>query len=158
MKSKIDITEFRKRLKDNTKFGSPKLKTPLGFFSIFTDNSKCFYGDFDDSTFRLTKNSNFSSSLYFLKGTYKKTEQNLIVNYTLEPVGKFRIAWVKYFPIVALIVFNCLFYFNSKDAPREAYVIFNLFIIFIFFFSRWHTKWKKKNLEQKFKNIFEITE
>ena len=53
MKSKIDITEFRNRLKDNTKIGSPKLKFPLGFFSVFTDNSKCFYGRFDNSTFEI---------------------------------------------------------------------------------------------------------
>ena len=71
MKSKIDITEFRNRLKDNTKIGSPKLKIPLGFFSIFTDNSKCFYGRFDNSTFEIIKNSNFIPSLYFLKGTYE---------------------------------------------------------------------------------------
>jgi len=67
MTSKIDITEFRNRLKGNTKIGSPKLKIPMGFFSIFTDNSKCFYGNFDNSTFELIKNSNFSPGFYFLK-------------------------------------------------------------------------------------------
>ena len=30
MKSKIDITEFRNRLKENTKIGSPKLKIEWG--------------------------------------------------------------------------------------------------------------------------------
>lgn len=157
MKSKIDITEFRNRLKDNTKIGSPKLKIPLGFFSIFTDNSKCFYGRFDNSTFELIKNSNFSPASYFLKGTYKNTEQNLIVNYSFEPVGKLRIAWVKYFPIIAFIMCNSVFYFQVKP-PIEIYAIFNLFIVFISIVSRLNIKWRNRNLKKEFNKIFEITE
>ena len=157
MKSKIDITEFRNRLKENTKIGSPKLKIPMGFFSIFTDNSKCFYGNFDNSTFELIKNSNFSPASYFLKGTYKNTEQNLIVNYSFEPVGKLRIAWVKYFPIIAFIMCNSVFYFQVKP-PIEIYIIFNTFIAFISIFSRLNTKWQKKKLKRKFNKVFEITE
>jgi hypothetical protein len=71
MKSKIEITEFRNRLKDNTKIGSPKLKIQWGILSIFADNSKCFYGNFDNSTFELITNSNFLPSFYFLKGIIK---------------------------------------------------------------------------------------
>jgi hypothetical protein len=40
MKSRIDITEFRNRLKDNTKIGNPSLKITWGILSIFNDNSK----------------------------------------------------------------------------------------------------------------------
>jgi hypothetical protein len=155
MKSKIDITEFRNRLKDNTKIGSPKLKIPLGFFSIFTDNSKCFYGNFDNSTFELISNSNFSISFYFLKGTYKIIEKNLTVNYSVEPVGKLRIAWIKYFPIIALIMFNSIFYFEAKP-PIEIYILFNVFIIFISIFSRLNIKWQNRKLKRKFNKIFEI--
>jgi hypothetical protein len=157
MKSKIDITEFRNRLKGNTKIGSPKLKIPMGFFSIFTDNSKCFYGNFDNSTFELITNSNFSPAFYFLKGTYKNTEKNLIVNYSIEPVGKLRIAWIKYFPIITFIICNSIFYFEAKP-PIEIYIIFNLFIIFISIFSRLNIKWQNKKMERKFYKIFEIIE
>jgi hypothetical protein len=157
MKSKIDITEFRNRLKENTKIGSPKLKIPLGFFSIFTDNSKYFYGNFDNSTFELIKNSNFSPYFFFLKGTYKKDEKNLNVNYRLEPVGKIRIAYLKYFPIIALILFNSIFYFEIKP-PIEIYVIFNVLIVFSAIFSRLNVKWQNKKLERKFNKIFEIIE
>jgi hypothetical protein len=157
MKSKIDITEFRNRLKENTKIGSPKLKIPVGFFSIFSDNSKCFYGNFDNSTFELIINSNFSPASYFIKGTYKNTEKNLIVNYSLEPIGKLRIAWIKYFPIIAFIVSNSVFYFQVKP-PIEIYIIFNTFIFFISIFSRLNIKWQKKKLKRKFNKIFEITE
>jgi hypothetical protein len=155
MESKINITEFRNRLKDNTKIGLPKLKIPMGFFSVFTDNSKCFYGNFDNSTFELITNSNFLPTFYFLKGTYKNTEKNLIVNYNIEPIGKLRIAWIKYFSIIALIICNSVFYFEAKP-PIEIYIIFNVFIIFISFFLRLIIKWQNKKLERKFFKIFEI--
>jgi len=157
MESEIDITEFRNRLKDNTKIGSPKLKIPLGFFSIFTDNSKCFYGNFDNSNFEIIKNSNFSLAFYLLKGTYKSSGKKLIVNYSIEPVGKLRIAWIKYFPIIALIMCNSLFYFEIKP-PIEIYFGFNLFIVFSYFASKLNIKWQNRNLKRKFNGIFEITE
>lgn len=157
MKSNIDITEFKNKLKVNTKIGSPKLKIPLGFFSIFSDNSKCFYGNFDNSTFELTTNSNFFPTSYFLKGIYKYNGENLIVDYTIEPTGKLRIAWIKYFPIIAIIMFNCIFYFQAKP-PIEIYIIFNLFIVFVSFFSRLIIKWKKEKMEKIFKKVFVIVD
>ncbi|MFT5754849.1 MAG: hypothetical protein ACI9FW_000981 [Flavobacterium sp.] len=42
MKSKLDITEFRDRLKNNTKIGLPHLQITLGLFSIFFYSSKIF--------------------------------------------------------------------------------------------------------------------
>ncbi|HJR99605.1 MAG TPA: hypothetical protein VJ780_01615 [Flavobacterium sp.] len=155
MESKIDITAFRNRLKDNMKIGSPRLQIPLGFLSIFIHNPKCFYGRFDNSSFELTTNSDFFPILYFLKGTYKNTGNKLLVNYSVEPVGKLRIAWVKYFPIFAFIISNSVFYFEAKP-PIEVYIAFNIFIVFSFFFSRLMMKWQNKRLERKFNKIFEI--
>ena len=157
MKSRIDITEFRNRLKDNTKIGNPSLKITWGILSIFNSNSKSFYGNFDNSTFELITNSNFSPSLYVLKGTYKNTEKNLIVNYSVEPVGKLRIAWIKYFPIIAFIMCNSIYYFEAKP-PIEIYIISNLFIIFISIFSRHNIKWQNRKLKRKFNKIFEIVD
>lgn len=157
MKSKIDITEFRNRLKNNTKIGSPKLKIPLGFLSVFNNNSKCFYGNFDHTAFEIIINSNFTPYSYFLKGTYKVTEKNLMVNYNIEPVGKLRIAWIKYFPIIALIMCNSIFYFEIKPTT-EIYILFNIFIVVITFFSRLNIKWQNKKLIRKFNEIFEIIE
>ncbi|GAA4042556.1 hypothetical protein [Flavobacterium chungnamense] len=157
MKSKIDITEFRNRLKENTKIGAPKHKIPLVFFSLFTENSKYFYGNFDNSTFEIIKNSNFFPSFYFLKGTYKNIEKSLIVNYTIEPLGKLRVAYIKYFPVIAMIIFNCIFYLHAKP-PIEIYIISNLFIVFISIISRLNIIWQNRNLKRKFNKMFEITE
>lgn len=157
MKSKIDITEFRNRLKENTKIGSPKHKIPLVFLSLFTENSKCFYGNFDNSTFEIIKNSNFFPSFYFLKGTYKNIEKSLIVNYTIEPLGKIRVAYIKYFPVIAMIIFNSIFYLHAKP-PIEIYIISNLFIVFISIISRLNIIRQNRNLKRKFNKMFEITE
>ncbi len=156
MKSKLNITEFRNRLKDNTKIGRPDTQISLGIFSIFFLSSKKFYGNFDDSTFLLTINYNFTSGFYILKGEYQNIDHKLKLNYIIEPISKTSFIWIKYFPFVALIGFNCFFFLNLKNIPNEINIIFNSFIVFIIFFSRWDIKRKKKNLEQKFIEIFEI--
>ena len=156
MKTKIDITEFRNRLKENTKIGTPKLKIEWGILSVFfADNSKCFYGKFDNSTFEIIKNSNFLPSFYFPKGTYKNAEKNLTVNYSIEPISKLGNAWIKYFPIIGFIFCNSVFYFQVKP-PIEIYIIFNAFIVFISIFSSVIIKLQNKKMEQQFIEIFEI--
>lgn len=158
MNSKLNITEFRNRLKENTKIGRPDIQLSLGIFSIFSISSKIFYGIFDDSTFRLTINYNFTSGFYILKGKYQNIDNKLKLNYNIEPISRIGIIWTKYFPFVALIGFNCFYFFNLKNLPNEIGITFNSFIVFIIFFSRWDMKRKKKNLKQKFSEIFEIIE
>ena len=157
MKSKLNISEFRNKLEEKFKIGSPKLKlSPFGFFTMFGGISKTFYGNFDDSTFRLTMNSAITPTFYILKGEYKNTNNTLNVNYTVEPNSKFQIVWMKFFPIIALFASNLFFLVNSRKTPIEVYIAFNSFIIFIIFFSRWDINRKKKNLEKKFIEIFEL--
>ncbi|CAD0007857.1 hypothetical protein FLAT13_04078 [Flavobacterium salmonis] len=158
MKSKLSITEFRNRLKDNTKIGRSDIQLSLGIFSIFFLSSKIFYGEFDHSTFRLTINYNFTSGFYIIKGKYQNIDNKLKLNYIIEPMSRIGIIWIKCFPFVALIGFNCFYFFNLKNVPNEINILFNSFIAFIIFFSRWDIKRKKKNLEQKFIEIFEINE
>jgi hypothetical protein len=157
MKSKLNITEFRNRIKENSIIGSPKLKlSPFGIFTMFGGTSKTFYGNFDDSTFRFTMNSTILPTFYILKGKYKNTNNTLNVNYTIEPNSKFQIVWMKFFPIISLFAFNLFFLLSSRKTPFEVYIAFNSFIVFIIFFSRWVIKRKKKNLEQKFIETFEL--
>lgn len=157
MKSKLNINEFRKTIKENSKIGSPKLKlSPFGIFTMFGETSKTFYGNFDDSTFRFTINSTISPTFYIIKGKYENTNNTLNVNYTIEPNSQFQIVWMKFFPIISLFAFNLFFLLSSRKTPIEVYITFNSFIVFIIFFSRWDIKRKKKNLEQKFVEIFEL--
>lgn len=158
MKSKLTISEFRNRLKTHSKIGSPNFKSSLfGIFTMFGgNNSKFFYGLFDDSAFNLTMNSTIMPPLYVIKGKYKNTNSTLSINYTIESNSKFRLLWMKFFPIIFLFVINLLFLLSSNKIPFEVYIVFNLFTIFILFYSRWDMKRRKKNMEQKFIEIFEI--
>ncbi|MBB1192579.1 hypothetical protein DNC80_02715 [Flavobacterium sp. SOK18b] len=155
MISKIEIEEFRNRLKENTKIGSPKIKIPIGFLGIFRNNKKCFYGNFNNSNFVLTSNSNFAPVLYFLKGNFKSAENKLLVNYSVEPVGKLRIAWIKYFPLLMLIMCNYFFYYVVIP-PKEVHIVFNIITVLISLFSTWILQIQKKKLRRKFNKIFEI--
>ena len=89
MKSKLNISEFRNRIEENFKIGSPKLKlSPFGVFSMFGGISKTFYGNFDESTFRFTMNSTISPTFYIIKGKYKNTNNTLNVNWIFRCKGR----------------------------------------------------------------------
>ncbi|WP_316634508.1 hypothetical protein [uncultured Flavobacterium sp.] len=158
MTSKLSLSEFRTRLQNNTEIGSPKLKLgPFSIFTLFDGTSKLFYGLFDDKSFRLTMNSTMSPTFFIIKGRYKITNRTLAVNYNIEPSPKFYLTWIKWVPIFAGVTMNLLLIF-SEEVPKELYILVNIVIVFIIFYSRWDTKHKRKNMEQKFIKIFEIIE
>lgn len=158
MKSKLTISEFRNRLKTHSKIGSPNFKSSLfGIFAMFGDDvSKTFYGLYDDSAFNLTMNSTISPPLYAIKGKYRNTNSTLSINYTIETNSKFLLLYLKFLPVFLLFGINLFFLLVEKNAPIEIYISFNLFVIFMIFFSRWDMKRRKKNMERKFIEIFEI--
>lgn len=155
MKSKLSVTEFRTRLKNNTEIGSVKVK--LSSFRIFPrfGGSKPFYGQFDDTDFCLTLNSELSPTIFVIKGKYKSVDSSLILDYIVEPNSKFQSIWVEYSPIVLIVAINLFFLFFGKGL-RRASTIVNLFLLFMAFYSRWKANRRKKKLEQKFLKIFEI--
>ncbi|MNQ45908.1 hypothetical protein D3C85_597050 [compost metagenome] len=156
MESKLSISEFREKLKDTTEIGSPKLKlSPFGvFFNLFGGKSKPFYGLFDDKSFRLTMNYTTSPTFFIINGTYKNRNRTFIINYNIESSPKFYLVWIKFFPIIALVLINISFFFS--EVQKEVFILPNIALIFMFFFSRWDIKRKRKNIEQKFIEIFEI--
>ncbi|KQX15420.1 hypothetical protein [Flavobacterium sp. Root420] len=155
MVSKLSLSEFRERLKNNTEIGSPKLKlSPFGIANGFT-GTKPFYGLFDDKSFRLTLNSAVSPSFYIIKGKYKITNNQLKVDYIMEPGNQFQLIWARYSPIILILAINIFFLFFARGL-RRASTIVNLFLLFMAFYSRWNEERKRKKLEEKFISIFEI--
>ncbi len=156
MQSKLNLSEFRTRLKNNTQIGSPRLKlSPFAVFATSGGYLKPFYGLFDDNDFRLTINYIATPTFFIIKGRYKIINHRLDVNYTIEPHPKFFLFWIKYMPITILIFMNIMLFF-PENRPIEAIIPVNIVLLFILFFSRWDTKRKRKNLEKKFIEIFEI--
>lgn len=156
MQSKLSLSEFRTRLKNNTEIGPPRLKLgPFSIFTIFDGHSKPFYGLFDDKNFRLTINSMRSPSFFIIAGKYDRTDDTVQISYIVEPYPKFYLTWIKYFPIFIFILINLLLIF-SENVPKEIFIPVNIFLLFAVFYPRWDFKRKRKNIEQKFIKIFEI--
>jgi len=85
MISKIEITEFRNRLKLNTKYGNPKIKgTPFVVFTAYNESEKKFYGTHNDSNFQITKNAFLHPTPYIIVGEIKSNKKTkLKLNTTL---------------------------------------------------------------------------
>jgi len=155
MQSKLNLSEFRTRLEDNTEIGS--LKSTLGQVRVFPVSGaiKPFYGVFDDKSFHLTINSISTSTPYSIRGKYKNINNTVKVDYVIELNNKFQLLWTRYFPIVCIIAINIFFLFFARGL-RRASTIVNLFLLFMAFYSRWNEERKKQKLEKKFLRIFEI--
>lgn len=155
MESKLSLSEFRVKLRDNTEIGSPK--AALGQVRIFPISGaiKPFYGFFDDNSFSLTVNSTKSSTNFIIRGQYESLNNRLKVNCIVEPGNKYKQFWTYYSPIILIVVINIFFLFFARGL-RRASTIVNLFLLFMAFYSRWNEERKRKKLEQKFIRIFEI--
>jgi hypothetical protein len=156
MKSNLNILEFRNQLSKNTKINKSGLTINLGIFSIFYFSSKRFRGNFDDKTFRLSLNFNFSSPIYILVGKYNNNGTNLVLDYSIVPINNIVIVWLKYLPILILVAINCMFLFSDFLAPTFVYYLFNAFTFGMILYSRYKINTEKKKLEKQFKATFQI--
>ncbi|ESU21261.1 hypothetical protein FCR2A7T_06890 [Flavobacterium cauense R2A-7] len=155
MVSKISITEFKERLKNNTKYGPPKIKgTPFAIFTLFGESNKIFFGTYSKTKFELTKNSTLFPTVHIISGEIKSIENNKTeINYVVKPIG-FGYYWNKYMPIIAIPIFNLILYTNSF--PLKAYKIINPVIVGIAILCNFLV-WRNKNkLINHFEKVFEI--
>ncbi len=153
MQSKLNITEFREKLKNSTKIGHPQIKTntPLNLF--FFDSSKSFYGRYNDSTFYLTLNLRITHSSYLIKGNYKFVNKKLQIQYEIFPKFKYQ----KYFLLLWLVCgIGMIVYINLTFGNKNNVMISNLFLLLMLTFGSLNYKFSKRIIEQKFRKTFEI--
>ena len=159
MESKLNISEFRAKLKNSTKIGHPKLKlSPFGIFSMFGEFSKKFYGFFDDSTFYLTRNFRVSQTPFIIKGNYKTINRELRVQYKIEPRYKYQHLWRRFVSIFGFTIFNISIFSNPKGFQIETFIMVNIFLLFMVSYGYWNIVQGKKKLEKSFIELFEIKE
>lgn len=156
MQSKLNITEFRNKLKNSTKIGNPQLKFFTPFSLFFHDSSKSFYGLYNESTFSLTSNLKITQISYKLRGSYKVVNGKLQIRYKIFPKFKYQYHfWI--FCLMcgfAMLVFiNIAMFKNNKTSDLLA---INPLFIFILYYGFFTTIRAKKKLEKKFIEIFEI--
>jgi hypothetical protein len=157
MISQIDISEFRKRLKANTKQGNPKISgTPLHAFNMIGEKDKLFFGIINQNDFRITQNAILHPIPFILKGKFKsKNATQTEILYEIIPI-KFGYYWSRYFPYFAFLLFNTVFI--VKKAPFIVYIIFNSFLLIASLISRTITSYKKRKFINNFRKVFEITD
>lgn len=155
MISKISIKEFRERLIENTKYGNPKIKgTPFAIFSVFGETKKKFYGSYNNTEFKLTKNATFFAAPFIIFGEINaKNNTQTEISYQVKPIG-FGYYWMKYMPIFAIIIFNLILYFESTSI--KVYRIINPILFIFISFSHYYMWRTKKNLIAEFRKVFEI--
>ncbi|WP_026729059.1 hypothetical protein [Flavobacterium denitrificans] len=155
MISQLNIEEFRKRLKLNTKLGNPKISgSPLHAFNLIGEKNKLFYGYSNQNDFKITKNAILHPIPFILEGKIKSNNLNQTeVSYKITSI-KFGYYWIRYFPIIAFILFNTIFIIEKS--PLLVYLSFNTFNIILGSFSNIMMSYKKRKFEKNFKTIFEI--
>ena len=155
MISEINIAEFSNSLKNNTKYGNPKIKgTPFAIFSVFGESDKIFFGTYNKTKFALTKNATFFPTPFIISGEIKSKKNNQTeIFYEVEPIG-FGYYWLKYMPIIGIFLFNLVLY--TESAPFEAFVYINPILLLFVIFSNLYL-WRKKNtFLNDFRKVFEI--
>jgi len=159
MQSKVNVTEFRNRLKNNTKIGHPKLKlSPFAMFSMFGDSSKTFYGLYDDSTFSLTSNFKTNPTYYILRGSYKTENGKLQIQYKIVPRHKYQLYWWIFVLVLGFVVFNYfLLLSKNNESSSTNFFIINSFLIFMTSYAYLSITRKKRKLEKNFIEVFEVT-
>jgi hypothetical protein len=156
--SKLNKSEFINRLEENTKIGNPELKgSPFLILTIFGKANRKFYGTFDESNFKLTKNSILLPLPYIFEGKIKsKGKSSTEIKIKIKPIW-FGYLWIRIFPIIALILVNTLLIVHGNNPGVGVFIGVNIFIGFLFT-PIWITIRKKNRLLKDFYKIFEITE
>lgn len=155
MISRKNIIEFIQILKNNTKYGNPKIKgTPFAIFSVLGESNKIFYGNYNKTKFELTRNATFFPTPFIISGEIKTNKNNQTeIIYQVKPIG-FGYYWLKYMPFIGGFLFNLILYIDS--APFEIFVLANSFLLGLIIYSHFYMRIKKSKFITVFENVFEI--
>lgn len=158
MISKLNKSDFIKRLDENTKFGYPKIKgNPLALLTMFGKTRKRFYGEYTDSYFRLTKNAILYPIPYIFEGTIKtKGNTSTEISLNIKPIW-FGYLWIRILPVLALIFINFMLIINGNGIETQIYILVNAFLISMFTPILVTIRQKNKLLKDFYK-IFEIND
>ncbi|SHH31729.1 hypothetical protein [Flavobacterium johnsoniae] len=153
MTSNISTSLFKKRLEYRTKNGYPFYMGPFQLLSLFLNQTThTFIGAFDDLHFQLSNNS-FYRIPFVIVGTYKENEVGkTVVKYEMK-TNYYSFFWIHLITVLILLV-NLEFILRLGSS---ALTLINVLIILISFCRYIAIYHKKKEFEENFIEIFEIT-
>ncbi|MES2545961.1 MAG: hypothetical protein V4548_13835 [Bacteroidota bacterium] len=160
MTSKINASEFKERLKENTQKGMPIIKvSPFALFTLLGKSKKKFFGSYTDNSFRFTKNTSINVIPQTVTGTFENiNDSETKVDYHIETIW-FGWLWLRSIPLLIAGITYAVYWFQPKGANWMPSVIFVDFFFLLLHF--WLIQTQKKDLirfENDFKKIFEITD
>ena len=160
MKSSLNASDFKKKLKNNTKQGSIWDRfSPFAIFHFFKEYEKVFLGEFSNGNFDLTKNTITASFPYRIKGTYTPiNEYECEIEYTVKPILLLLLNTIISFIIgvgFTFVVGFVLFVNKGFLFGISGLIIVGVLTIGLPIFIQ---KRNKRNVETAFKRIFKITE
>ncbi|MBS1978450.1 MAG: hypothetical protein JST46_13855 [Bacteroidetes bacterium] len=154
MKTQLTIDNIEARLRELTVTGDPKIMGTPFYVTAINNSSKPFLGEFDSTTFELTKNTSLLPTPYIIEGTYNSTADGTELNYKIKPIW-FGHIWLRVFPIIALVIINWAILKNPTFFPTVERIIFNAFGL-LMFSPILIVNFQKKKMERDFVNEFKL--
>lgn len=156
MTSRLIIEEFKSRLTNLTRKGDPAIKgTPFYILTALDNYDKPFFGEFDDSKFRLTKNIFFPTP-FIISGNYLQIDTpETRINYKVQPIW-FGYLWIRILPFFCLIFFNFLLIKMASTLLSLDLMIPVNVMLLLMFTPILYTNHQKKKMERDFISRFEI--
>lgn len=158
MTSRLTKEEFELRLNKMTNPGPPWImSSPFAIFTIFSNCSKPFYGEFDKNQFQLTRNSiaAFHNTYYIVIGQYSENEDSsVVIKYQIKPL-RFHYYASRVSVTLLLIFINVTLLLNNETV-LQLFIFANL-IMGLLLFIRFKVESLCKNrLEQRFIDEFRL--
>lgn len=158
MTIRLNTKDFKSRLTDSTTIGEPTIMgTPFAVLTMFDFSGRPFYGEFNNSEFRLARNKIFPFQTgYIIKGKYSTTDSNgTTLKYEIKPI-QFYYYWIRVMPVIFLIVLNIMFIKNLGDFTSSEIIVLNIFFLFGLVLMVTVDKFSKKRLEKRFQEEFGV--
>jgi hypothetical protein len=151
MTSRLTTKDFRSRLEELTRQGQPWVMGTPFCVLYFNFGSQPFFGEIEDSTFRLTNNSAFSPGGSIIEGRFSGDAASAKVEYEIRTM-KFPYFWIRFIPLLGLLVHNSFALFNTEIIGPPLIIGVNIFLVLLFFVGRWREKKRLNKLEKEFNN------
>ena len=157
MTSRLTKTEFDLRLKNLTRKGEPTIMgTPFAILTIFDLSGKPFYGEYNGTNFRITRNKTLPTpSGYIVKGHFSESGRKTKLDYEIKPI-LFSYYWIRLVPIFAFLFFNGVLLFNLKTFQWDIILTLNGFLGLMTFVALTVDKFQRRAIEERFIEEFEV--
>lgn len=156
MTSKLTRQEFESQLKNLVRKGNPTIMgTPFAILTSFDFSGKPFYGEYNKSNFRITRNKTLPPNSYVISGNFSESGHKTKLEYQIKPF-LFIYYWIRIIPIFGFLFLNAILFFSFQVFQWDIVLVLNGFLGLMAFLSFKLDKHQRKAIETRFIKEFEI--